>query len=278
MAWDGFVLKFARSTVVLTAAGMIATHATGSGLNTNVALTPPEDGYIIRVQWRHTVFDDDDPTPDDRDLSLHAVPFTMVYGVSSDLAILGTVSLVRRDLEFGSGRDADATGVADIPLLAKYRFLQEDEPGRTTRLAAIGGLEVPMFDDDFSSESFDPIAGIVWTHQRIDWWIDADILYRLNTGGGSDSDDELRGDFAYSHRVFGGESESIGPWGLYAIGEVNATYLTDGSYEVFASPGLQYITPNVILEAGVQWPIAQDMKSPRLETDYTFVAGVRIQF
>lgn len=277
MGRDWSIAELPRALVVLSAAGVVAGHASGAGLNTNVALTPPEDGFIIRMQWRHTEFKED-PLPLDRDLTLDAVPFTLVYGVTADLAILGTVPIVHRDLEFGSGPELSDTGVADIPLLAKYRFYQDDKPGRTTRIAAIGGLEVPTFDDDFSSESFDPVIGAVWTHQRREWWVDADLLYKFNTGGGLDSDDELRGDLAYSHRLIGGENEAIGPWGLYAIGELNASYLTDGSYEVFLSPGLQYITPNMILEAGVQLPIAQDMKVPRLETDHTLVLSIRIQF
>ena len=39
-----------------------------------------------------------------------------------------------------------------------------------------------------------------------------------------------------------------------------------------------YITPNFILEAGIQLPLAVDMKSPRLERDFTLVLSVRFQF
>ncbi len=251
--------------------------ALGAGLNTDVALTPPLGGTILRLQWRYTrLFDD--PTPLDREVHVSAQPITLVYGATEKLAILGTLPIIHRRIQFGSGATQTDTGVGDIPLLAKYRFYQEDQPGRTTRWAVIGGLEVPTFDAGFSSESVDPIIGTVWTHQRRDWWIDWDVLYQLNTAGGSDGDDELRGDIAYSRRLVGGESEATGPWGLYAIGEINAKYLTDGSTEVLASPGLQLITPNLILEAGVQLPIAQDVKSPRLARDYTVVLSVRIQF
>ena len=130
----------------------------------------------------------------------------------------------------------------------------------------------------FSSESLDPIVGTVWTYQRRDWWIDWDVIYKFNTTGGLAGDDELRGDIAYSHRLFGGESQSVGPRGVYGIAEVNARYLTDGSTEVFLSPGVQIITPRLILEAGVQLPIHQDMAAPRLEIDFTTVLSVRFQF
>lgn len=246
-------------------------------LNSDVALTPPKDGWIIRTQFRYSSFSDD-PTPLDRDVHLSVVPLTFVYGATENLALLGNFRIVHREIDFGSGGTDRDTGFADIRLLGKYRFYQDDQRGKTTRWAAIGGLEVPTFDDGFSSESFDPIVGTVWTHQELDWEIDWDLLYKFNTAGGVEGDDELRADFAATYRLLGGESETSGPWGLYAIGELNATYLTDGSTELLGSPGLQYITPNFIVEAGVQLPLAVDMKSPRLERDFTLVFSVRFQF
>jgi len=258
---------------------VLATHQVGAaGLNTNVALSPPKGGTILRVQWRYSELSDD-PTPKDREADLSVNPVTVVHGLTADFSLLTTVPIVHREIDVGlSGTEVEDTGVADIPLLAKYRFYRHDKPGVTTRWVAIGGVEVPTFDDPFSSDSVDPVVGMVWTHQRQDWWLDWDVLYQFNTGGGLDSDDELRADVALSYRLFGGEDESIGPWGLYAIGEINANYLTDGSTQVFGSPAIQFITPRWILEAGVQLPIHQDMAAPRLETDYTAVVSLRFQF
>ena len=101
---------------------------------------------------------------------------------------------------------------------------------------------------------------------------------KFNTAGGLDGDDQIRWDGAYAHRLWDAESEGIGPWGLYAIGELNGHYITDGSTQVFLSPGIQLITSNVILEAGVQFPVHQDLSSPRLETDFTVVLSLRIRF
>ncbi len=270
-----------RRTEASAFAGAIALAASAgaaaAGLNTNVALTPPEDGWIVRAQWRFSSLGGD-PTTLGRTGDLSLQPITAVYGVTADLALQATVPIIYRKIAFGSGVERSDTGVGDIPLLAKYRFYQKDSPGVTTRWAAIGGLEVPTFDDAFSSDSFDPIIGTVWTHQEREWWIDWDILYKFNTAGGLDGDDELRGDIAASVRLLGGESDTIGPWGLYAIGEVNANYFTDGSVQVFGSPGIQWITSNVILEAGVQLPMVQDLAAPRLEKDFTVVLSFRVQF
>jgi len=270
-------IALARTLLVLSVPAAMPSGVWAAGLNTNVALTPPEDGWIIRAQWRYTSLGDD-PTLLGGKTDLSLLPITAVYGVTADLALQATVPIIYRKIAFGSGVERSDTGVGDIPVLAKYRFYQEDKPGVTTRWAAIGGLEVPTFDDAFSSESFDPIIGTVWTHQERAWWIDWDILYKFNTAGGLDGEDELRGDVAASVRLLDGESDTIGPWGLYAIGEVNANYFTDGSVQIFVSPGIQWITPNLILEAGVQLPMVQNLAAPRLEKDFTVVLSFRIQF
>jgi len=251
--------------------------AHGAGLNTDVALTPPSGGTIVRAQWRYSELSGD-RTPLGRTVKLSIQPITVVHGLSENLAILGTVPIVHRELDFASGATANDTGIGDITLLAKYRFYQDDEFGRTTRWAVIGGAEIPSYDEPFSSESLDPIIGTVWTHQRLDWWVDWDVLYKFNTAGGSEGDDELRFDAAYSHRLWGDQTPDRGPWALYAVAELNSNYVMDGSTQVFLSPGLQFITSNVILETGVQLPVHQDLKAPRLEADFTVAVSLRIQF
>ncbi len=265
------------SFVIMSIMAFLPSSIEAAGLNTDVALTPPKGGTILRYQWRFTRLADD-PTPLGREIELMLQPLTAVYGISENLAILGTVPIVHTDIDFDRRSGTSDTGVGDIPLLLKYRFYQKDLPGKTTRWAAIGGAEVPTYDGDFSSESLDPIIGTVWTHQERDWWVDWDVLYQFNTSGGLSGDDSLRLDVAYSHKIIGGENDTLGPWGLYAIAEANSEYLTDGSTQVFGSPGLQFITPRWIFEAGVQIPVHQDMATPRLEDDYTAVASVRYQF
>lgn len=231
--------KILAVSAILTTAHL---SAHGAGLNTDVALTPPEGGTIVRAQWRYSEFSSD-PTPAGREVRLHAFPLTFVHGFTSDFAILGTLPTVRRTMRMsGPGEKLRDTGIADIPMLGKYRFYQNDQPGRTTRWALVGGAELPSFDSVFSSESVDPIVGTVWTHQQLEWWVDGSLTYQFNTAGGLNGDDLLQASAAGSYPLMTGQGERVTFWGLYAIGEINALYLTDGSTETFISPGLQLIT------------------------------------
>ena len=113
---------------VLSAA-IVATCARGAGINTDVALTPPLGGVILRVQFRYSrLFDD--PTPQGRVVHRIVQPITLAYGATERLALIGTVPVVYRRVEFGSGGSTSETGIGDIPVRAKFRFYQKDELGR----------------------------------------------------------------------------------------------------------------------------------------------------
>ncbi|MGC8561111.1 MAG: hypothetical protein ACP5O1_10575 [Phycisphaerae bacterium] len=203
---------------------------------------------------------------------------TFAYGVAENVELIGTVPVVNREIDFpGHGTQSD-TGVGDIPILAEWRFYQHDEPGKTTRWAMITGLAIPSFNAPFSSRSFNPIIGTVWTHQERTWEIDLDTVYQDNTGSGVNRVGRWESDAAYTQLLWRGRTPSIGPWGLYGVAELNGNYYTDGSSQVFASPGVEFITPRWILEAGMQLPIYSRIRLPLFETNYTFILGLQFQF
>jgi len=249
-------------------------------INTDVALTPPKGGSIFRLQYS---FSESDGFNNVLHVNASTVKGTYVYGFRRDLAFFLTVPYLNRqvdrlDAEFGRSEVAH-DGVGDLTLLAKYRFWQDDRrPGETLRWAALGGLTLRSGDSDFTSDSYNPIVGTVFTWQRDRGWFNADLVYRFNTGGGESRHDALRYDLSYSHRLFPESFEPGNAWELDAVAEMNGLYVADGSHEVFLSPGLQFITKQWILETSVQLPVIQELADNRAETDYRFVVGFRFQW
>ena len=247
-------------------------------INTDVALTPPKGGSIFRLQY---IYSESDGSGDVQHVNASIIKGTYVFGLKENLALFLTVPHVHREVDVVKpqlGRfERSDRGVADLTFLAKYRFWQDDRrPGETLRWAAIGGLNIRSGDSDFTSDSYDPIVGTVFTWQRDRGWFDADLIYQFNTGGGESRHDALRYDLAYSYRLTPARFEPGNAWELDAVAELNGRYITDGSHEVFLSPGLQFITKQWILETSLQLPIIQDIDGP--ETDYRFVVGFRFQW
>jgi len=247
-------------------------------INTNVALTPRAGGNILRLQYSYS---EAGRSGNLLHLNASSVTGTWVHGLTEDLALFLTVPYANRQVDtFNRQRgrfEVAHDGIEDLTFLAKYRFWQNDvRPGETLRWAAIGGLNIRSGDLDFSSDSYDPIVGTVFTWQRDRGWFDADLIYQFNTGRGAFRHDSLRYDLSYAHRLLPATFDAKRPWELDGVAELNGRYGTDGSHEVFLSPGLQFITERWILETSVQLPVIQRLDGP--ETEYRVVLGVRFQW
>ena len=265
-----------RFALMLMACAPAATLA--GPINTDVALTPPKGGSIFRLQY---LYSESDGSGDVQHVNASIIKGTYVYGLKGNLALFLTVPYVHRATDVVKpqlGRfERSDSGVADLTLVAKYRFWQDDRrPGETLRWAALGGLNIRSGDSDFTSDSYDPIVGTVFTWQRDRGWLDADLIFQFNTGGGESRHDLLRYDLAYSYRLAPTRFEPGHAWELDAVAELNGRYVTDGTHEVFLSPGLQFITKQWILETSIQLPVIQDLDGP--ESEYRFVLGLRYQW
>ena len=145
-------------------------------INTDVALTPPKGGSIFRRQF---VYSEADGRGDVPHVNTSTTKATYVYGFKENLAFFLTLPYVHRETDvFMSQRgrfERRDGGVADFTLVGKYRFWQDDRrPGETLRLAALGGLNIRSGDSNFTSDSYDPMVGTVFTWQRERGWFDAD--------------------------------------------------------------------------------------------------------
>ena len=265
---------------VLAVASASSSTARGGPINSDVAFTPRKGGSIFRLQYTYS---EADGRAGIRQVNASSLRGTYVYGLKEDLALFFTVPYVNRLVDRlvpKLGRiEAAHDGVADLTFLAKYRFWQNDtRPRETFRAAVLGGLNIRSGDSDFSSDSYDPIFGAVFTWRRDRNLFDADLIYQFNTGGGEFRHDALRYDLAYSYQLAPAVYDADYNYEWNAVAEINGRYTADGSHEVFLSPGLQFVTEQWALEASVQLPVIQELVGDGPETDYRLVFGVRFQW
>lgn len=294
-----------NAIVLLGLAFLLESGPAFAAINTDIALTPAKGQMISRTQYSQTR-KGDDPSADNRSMTIHAVKQVVVYGLTDQTAGFLIVPYLDNDLRVtsdGQRVSREASGIGDLKLLLKQRLWRNDAPGATTRFALLGGVEVPTGEDDGSdaqgrlppavrlgSGSWDPLAGIVFTRQTQWYEFSQDLVYQVNTG----HDDLQFGDL-FQHntgawvRVWPAESpEWAAPRALHAVLELNGvwqakhrsggTIKDSGGYTLFLSPGVQYVTSRWLLEASVQVPIVESLNGNELGTDYNVVVGVRATF
>lgn len=249
-------------------------------INTDVALTPRKGGAIFRLQYRYS---EADGAGNVVHVNRSSVIGTFVYGITENLAMFLTVPYANRQVDVvvpRLGRIEQAhDGLGDITFKLKYRFWQKDlGPGDTMRWAVLGGLNIRSGDSDFSSDSYDPLVGTVFSFRRGRAIFDADLVYQFNTGRGKFRHDTLRYDVSVAYRLLTGTTQRDMAYELDAVAELNGRYTTNGAHELYLSPGLQFITERWALEASVQLPIVQDLPRGQPETAYRLVTGLRFQW
>ncbi len=299
-------LKTFRVAGVAPILFLSSTLALAGPITFNTALPVAKRDGILRVQYFRFQATDD-PTALNRNVSVNAVPIVLGYGATPRLALFGIVPIQRNSLEVNTpmGRvERSVSGFGDILFIARYTAYQLDRHGSTIRLAPFGGIKFPTGRHDDSdrfgtiprpiqlgSGSWDALAGAVFTWQTFQWEFDADAGYRKNT-----RHDAFRFgnqtflDASFQYRVWPGKLGAKGvPHFLFAVLETNLTHdqknesaglsdPTTGGTNWHIDPGLQYVTPDYIIEAVVQIPAAQRLHGTALREDYRVSVGFRWNF
>lgn len=241
-----------------------------------------------------------------QDLRVQGTLSVLAYGVTRDLTLFGVVPYINKtlDLTTPQGRASlGASGLGDTTLIARYSLYARDRPGQTQRLAPLVGLQIPTGKSDQSralgrlpqslqpgSGAWDPIVGVIWTWQTLQWELDSSFTYQANTPAHDFRFGNVaRFDLSYQYRVWPRELGAGVPGFVYAVLESNVLVTgrnTMGGMPVPGSggttwlldPGIQYVTKRFIVEGVVQLPVAQQLNGQGLKNDYAFLFGFRVSF
>ena len=264
--------------ITTSALGLIFTTSVSAqeAINFNSALSPAKDMLIIRQQLRYFEADNN-LGANDLDISQTQVSTAFIYGTEADLTLIFNAPYRFRKIDNNNtGTSTSVDGFGDITSMLKMQFYQHDTgPTDTARASLLAGMEIRSGDSDFSSDSYDPLLGLVYTQALGRHGFDAAALWKFNTAGGDA--DRLRYDLAYVYRLQPEQYTAGKLTALFGLIELNGFYETNGDNEIFISPGIQYVTKDWALEATVQLPIWQDLDH-RMERNFILGLSLRLQF
>lgn len=256
-------------------------------INSDVAIQPAEDQFIYRTQLRYRPFDQDEPKTDVKTWIQSSI---FVYGWNERfLTVLGVPLLYgdfETELPIGGALDESNTGVGDITLLFRYLLWKKLGYLESQTWTALAGVQIPSYDELFSSRSWDPIAGTVYSWRVDRLGFDADVIYQLNTENDRDlkEGDVLRYDLAYQYRLCPSQYTSETEWSLTGLLELNGEYQweneldgsrlaeTDGQ-QIFLSPGVVLAGKRVKYETGLPVSDLPGCRRPSRQGQCAFRAG-----
>ncbi len=284
-------MKKLLMTILVVAAtnAVIPKNAAASGISVDAGLTPPEDRWIIRTQFRY-MSRKDDPTAMNRKMDTYAFPLVVAYGYRPDLTLMVRQRLMHRKMSMGGSVSRD-TGFDDLFVLGKYKLFRRNTREYTFGIASTLGMEFPTGDDDFGSETWDLKPGLFTSWRSGPWASDLSIAYKWNGFADRGKDginpgNELSVDLALAHQFSIGDKADTS---LTPVLEFNYTHLlpdrlsghdasNTGQSLFFISPGLKFTKQSFILEALLQFPVWQDQEGLQLKQGTRLIIGMRFMF
>lgn len=292
-----------RLLSALAAAMLAANPALSAPISFNTALPVHERGLLFRTQgiWMRM---HDDPSPAGREMDVIAVPNVLVYGATSKLALMGVFPYLNKRLEVRtSGAVRETSGLGDITTLGRYEVFENSSRGYTARGAVFAGLEWPTGADkeadalgtlpkpvQLGSGSFDPFVGTVWTAQWLKLQLDTDISYQRNGRANAFKlGDVLAQNTSVQYRLWPRALMAGVPSYVYGVLEANNIYQArsqaadvedpdSGGYQLFLTPGLQWVAKRAVIELAAQLPVVQELHGTALKTDRRLIASVRLWY
>ena len=295
-----------RGMLCLIGSVMFGTGSAWSApITFNTALPVAQNEFLVREQFIVNRASDD-PASLNRDRTAKVAVSVLGYGVNSKLALFGLLSYRDNELKLrvaGQRISRSASGFGDLTVFGRYTVVQRDQPGRNFRIAPFAGVKAPTGDDNkrdamgklpssvqVGSGSWDTLFGVVSTYQTLDYQIDSQISYLVNTEANNfEAGDVARLDGSLQYRLLPETlSDGVAAF-VYGVIEANLVYQQknrvsgksdkdSGGTRLFLTPGIQYVTRRWIGEAAVQVPVAQDLNGDALENDYIARVSVRFNF
>ena len=125
------------------------TDARGAPITFNTALPVAKGEFVFREQFV-VGQSGNDPSGADRDRTVLAAISVLGYGVSGKLALFGVMPYVDKELDVtvaGMRQNRSASGLGDFSFFGRYTVYQNDQPGRTFRVAPFVGVKAPTGKD-----------------------------------------------------------------------------------------------------------------------------------
>lgn len=234
--------------------------------------------------------------PDGSRVRVFVQPLAFGFALSRDVSLVGVVPLVSKRKSFqpllGPGRSAlgGSTGVGDVTVLAKWRFLKLDRRGGTTQLALVGGAQLPTGATDVRSENGELLppplqrgtgtvnflVGFGGTYVNRRFTTHFSGLYVINREGEQDFEAgdvvevSVQPGYRIWQRPFPGPEMGIG-LNLFVEHQghargAGATLADSGGTRVFVGPTVWLnFKPDMGVQVGVDFPILQDLNGAQLK-------------
>lgn len=262
----------------------------------NSAMPVAEGDFIMRLTTT-TLRASGDPSPRNRDLTVHSTSIVGAYGWNPDAAMILVIPYLDKQQSQSSWSSPRGdVGFGDVRGLLRYTVFRDNYPRGQTALAPFVGIKAATGEHrkdglprplQLGSGSWDPLVGITFQNTSLSRSHFAALSYQNTTrADGFEFGDRLRMDYAFQQVVWKHRPDDAPSAYLYGLLEANYRWEdkhenrgvqldNSGGSTLYLTPGLQYVTRRWVMETSLQWPVLQDLNGNALEDEFTLTVGFR---
>jgi len=282
------IRSFVSLNIVLTGLGLFSATALptyAGGISIDAGLTPAQDRWIFRTQWRYMHRSMTEAA--DHEMSMHMIPMVAAYGLRPNLTLMARQMIIRKNMDEGK-MSATSSGLGDILLMAKYKVYRFNSAKYVVGFSPTLGLEMPTGADEVTGHKWNLHTGFYASGRYGAWATDFNAVYVITgfareAGVIDNPGDEITAQVAIARQLgFGSRSAyAFAPvlefsyQRIFADRDNNVAVANTGESILWLSPGAKFTWGSLILEGLIQVPIYQDYRGMQMDRDPTILTGVR---
>ena len=253
----------------------IIVHA--GGISVDTGLTPGQDRWIIRTQYRFMKVQNSYMTA-----QYHMVPLIVAYGVTSNFTLIARAMYVNRIIDLN--KTVQESGFNDPFVILKFKVYRKNTAYYVLGIAPYFASNIPVGSKELSVRTWNPEVGLSISFRPRFWSIDLTSSYTfidVTKKMEDQESDKLSLNAAFSSMIpLKNSNIAISPvLELTYNKELNSNVLESTKNEIlFISPGLMFIKSSLILEALYQFPVFQQTNAQVMKSKSRLVAGLRYMF
>lgn len=254
-----------------------AINGYAGGISVDAGLTPGQDRWILRMQYRYMEEYNPNMT-----MQNQMFPLMVAYGVTSNFTLMARIMYVQRTIEMNDNQNLN--GLNDPGILLKFKVYRKNTADYVLGIAPFMATNFPVGNSDVSRQIWNPEIGLSVSYRPRFWSLDFTALYRI--GDLTEKEESQVSNFislntAISTMIPINKSDvAISPvLELTYNREINSGLEADMKKEVlFISPGFMFIKSSFVLELLYQYPVYQQDQVQVMSSEPRFIAGIRYMF
>lgn len=245
-------------------------------ISTNAGLTPPEDRWIFRTQYRIMGMENNEMR-----MNTQVIPFVIGYGISSNITLIARATYISKTYEAGN---LNPRGLGDLYFLLKFKLLRKNTATYTFGIAPFLASNIPIGSKEVSNQIWNPEIGLNFSFRPRFISIDLSTYYTFIDASNKLSDKyrskyNIDLSFSYKIPIKSQATQLLSPTLEFNYSnEIQANALLSNKEVLFVSPGISYINSSIAIEILYQHPTFQQKKDNDLQQTHRWIIGFKFLF